>query len=242
MKTMSKRVVTGLLPALWMLASVAMGEEGEAWQSLCRQAEQRGCRREQVEPILRNCSQRHFSTEQADRILNPVYTAMDEGLPVNCLYERIDEGLAKQVDVARIEAALNKRLDSLRTARSLLEELGDGRGGSGPTSGPPMLLENMALALESGLPAETIRSVFLGQKRLRYGRMAHVIEAGESLHLAGFQADQVQEVMDDFVTRNLNRHEMMRVVGLLREGLAQGRSFDVLYASIWIEGEKSASE
>jgi len=189
--------------------------------------------------MLAACRQRGLSSDESAGLFEPVYAAMEEVLPVECLYERIDEGLAKKADLERIDAAVRHRLECLRQARRLLSEVQTGRPGGGPLMGPPHLLPNLGMALESGVSPELLKSVFLRPGRLRYGRLAHVVEAAEALHLAGLEDDQVRRIMGDFLDRDMNRSEMIRVVGLLQQGLAQGRAFDPLYASIWGDAPKT---
>jgi hypothetical protein len=90
------------------------------------------------------------------------------------------------------------------------------------------------MALESGLPAEVLQNIFSRPGGLRYGRMAHVVEAGEVLHLAGLRPSDVQQVMNDCLDRNLDGAATLRVVDVILSGRREGKSFESIYAALWI--------
>ncbi len=205
------------------------------WANFRGECVRRGANREQVGRIVKACQLRGLGTADAEQLLGPVYEAQRENLPVGCIYEKIDEGMAKGVGVFRVSVAAGERLEHMRLARTIVvEELGKRSRGEG--FGPAMLVENTGMALESGLAPATVRAVFRSNDRPQIGRLGHVMEAGETLYLAGFEDRQVERVMIDFLARNLNRHEMFRAVEVLKGGAAQGRDFETIYASLWVSG------
>ncbi len=205
----------------------------DSWQALRETCMRRGCSEAQMESVLNACRVRRLSAAEAGRLMIPVTSATTESLPADCLFARIEEGLAKNVDVDRIESAVQRRLECLRTAQQIFSDLKPRGNGHGPMGGPPRLIGNMALALESGVDPEVLSSVFGHKGPMRYGRLAHIIDAAESLHLAGLDSDQLRRVMNDFLERNMNRQEMCRVVKVLQKGLGAGKPFEDLYVSMW---------
>ncbi len=191
-----------------------------------------GVTTEQVDQTMDVCRLRGLSVADADRLLAPVYAAKAENLPVGCIYEKIDEGLAKQVGITNILMAAEARLACMRQAKvmvSMIPEVGEGHG-----AGPAMLLENTGMALESGLDPEVVTNVFQHNGHRKLGRLAHAMEVAETLHLEGFEDEDIRRVLIDFLDRNLNRHEMFRAVGVLKRGLAKGLDFETVYATLWI--------
>ncbi len=206
------------------------------WKELRAKNLELGVPAAQVDQTLETCRKRGLSARDADVLLCSAYIARAESLPFGCIYTRIEEGLAKQVEVSRVTSAAELRLNCLRQARELTTHLygesTDGRGG-----GPAHLLEHAAMALESGLPSDVLQEVFLRNGRRRIGRLAHVVEAAETLQLAGLAPDQIQRVMIDFLDRDLTRNEVMRAIRVLRDGLAAGGSFENVYAALWVLSE-----
>ena len=204
------------------------------WQALRGKNLALGVSGDRIDQTLDACRKRGLSAQEADRLLTATYAAKTENLPADCIHARIGEGLAKQISVPQISEAAQARLDYLRQARELVSLLRKGSPEGGRGGGPPHLVEHVGLALESGLPPEVIQAVFTRKGPLRLGRLAHVVEIGEALHLAGFQPQQVQRIMTDLLDRNANRPEMVRVVGVLKAGLSDGKDFETLYASLWV--------
>lgn len=233
MTTMHKALAACLLLYLCGLTDAHGARGPKDWEELHSKNLKSGCSAELVEQTLGACRNYGMSVEQADQLFEVVHVAQAEHLPVECICERIEEGLAKKVDFERLLEASSARLAYLREARALvapiLPEPAEGHG-----DGPKKLIVNLSMALESGLPEDMLKAVLLRNGHKRLGRMAHTVEVGESLYLAGLEIAQVQRMMTDCIDRGLSRHEMIRATELLKEGLAGGRDFESVYGSLWV--------
>jgi hypothetical protein len=233
MKTMYNVLMVGLLLMCGRVLAGPDASDSAAWKALREKNSRPDVSATRVDQTLDSCRRRGLSAKDADELLAAVYTARAEHLPVGCIYDRIEEGLAKQVEVARVASAAKIRLECLRKAGVITASIyGDSPGGQG--GGPAHLLEHVAMALESGLPDDVLTEMFRHNGRRRIGRLTHVVEAGETLQLAGLAPDQIKQVMIDFLDRNLNRSEVMRAVGVLTDGLSAGKSFENVYANLWV--------
>lgn len=261
MKTTRNRILIGLLIGL---SASAQPEDihGPGWMGVRCKGVEVGLSEQQVDHTLRACRLRGMSAEETDALLQAVYAAHKEGLPANNICIKIEEGLAKRVATEQIAAAANTRLHCLREARRLVASLrpGMGRGpggmgggmrhgmgsgnpdGPGPGqgrmadgSGPPHLIENLGVALESGVPADLFREVFSHAGHARMGRIMPVVDAAETLHLAGLKPEQIQRLLVDVVDRDLNRHAIQNLVEVVQRELADGNTFDTVYRALWTE-------
>jgi hypothetical protein len=114
---------------------------------------------------------------------------------------------------------------------------GEGRPGHGQGEthgGDRRLVARTAMALESGLPEEVLQEVFGRHGGWRYGRMIHVMEAGETLQLAGLDPQDTKRIMMDCIDRDLNRMEIQRAVGCIVGEYRNGRDFESIYAGLWV--------
>lgn len=204
------------------------------WAALRGKCLRVGAVGERVDQILGICRQRGLSVEDSDRLMAPVYAAKKETLPVGCVYAKIEEGLVKRAAVSNIISTAEARLGYMREAKKLVSSMLSGIA-AGHGDGLTRLIENTGMALESGLEPAIIKTVFRRNGRRRLGRLAHAMEAAETLHLEGFEDSQIQRVLIDFLDRNLSRHEMFRAVEVLKNGLAAGKDFDSIYTGLWVE-------
>lgn len=194
------------------------------------QSEESACCAPAVSNAVASCLIRGLNEADTETLMNVVRKAEAEQLPVECLCAKIEEGLAKQVPVARIAAATEARLGYLRQAEELLGRLkSEGARGDGPAR----LVENLGMALESGLPVEVFETVFNQQEKIRMGRIAPIVEAAEVLQLAGLSPEQIRKVLVDLSARNMNRHEVNRVVSELKQSIDKGLEFDAVYPLLW---------
>lgn len=200
------------------------------WKALHEKGLETGLSTNQVEHALRACQRRGLGTEEADALLCPVYDAQADGLPADCILSKVEEGLAKRVEAESVAAAAEARLQHLRTARKLIESQPRGRRHMG---GPPRLLSHTCLALESGLPEDVLQAVFEHNGGKRMGRLVHVIEAGESLQLAGFDPKDTRQIMFDCMERNLTPPQIHRIVEHVIVEHEKGHSFPELHGRLW---------
>ncbi len=222
--------VVGLL-----LCGVALGGPGQpsskGWKALCGKNAQLGLDEDRLAQMLGQCHEKGLSVREADALLRPIHTAHDESLPVECIFIKIEEGLAKQVDAARITAAAESRLDCLRKARALIARQNSGRGG------PPHLITRICLALESGVPEEVLEDLFKRHGGYRYGRFIQVVEAAETLQLAGLDPGDTQQVLNDCLDRGLRRQEILRVVDYVIAEHRKGIDFKSIHAGLWVHSD-----
>ncbi len=224
--------MVGLLLCGTVLAGDNQAPSGE-WQSLCERNRHIGLDAERVTQMVGHCRKRGLSTRDTETLLAPVRAADRESLPAECVFIKVEEGLAKQVDAARIVAAAEARLECLRKARKLIASTPSERGGAGP----PHLITRTCLVLESGLPEEVLEELFSRHGGFRYGRLIQVLEAGETLQLAGLDPRNTKQIMDDCLDRDLNRMEIMRAVDYVLAEHRNGQDFETIYAKLWLPAD-----
>ena len=91
------------------------------------------------------------------------------------------------------------------------------------------------MALESGLPEAVLQEIFVRGGGRRYGRLSHVLEAAETLQLAGLDPKDTQHVMNDCLDRELNRMEILRAVDYILAEYRKGRDFQVIHDRLWVQ-------
>ena len=209
------------------------------WKTLEGQKHQFGLSEDRVGAMLEQCRKSGLSAVEADALLTPVYAARKEALPAEAVFTKIEEGLAKKVAVDRLLIAAELRLECLRNAKQLLasqKKRGKGFAGGG-YDGNHRLVLRVAMALESGLPKEVLQEVLFRKDACRPGRVGHVLEAGETLQLAGLDPKQTQQIMIDCLDRNLNRMEILRAVDYILSERKKGRNFKSIYPDLWIQSD-----
>jgi hypothetical protein len=199
------------------------------WKALCEQAVTLGIPADRVDQALGRCHRNGMSVADTEALFRPVCIASAESLSADYVFLKIEEGLAKQVDAARVTAAAESRLANLRQAKKLVSGDGQQHGG-----GYQHLTMRTCMALESGLPAEVLQNILSRSGRVRYGRMVHVIDAGGTLYLAGLPPSNIQQIMNDCLDRDLSGPEILRVIDMVLQGHREGKSFESIYATLWI--------
>lgn len=226
MKTMHSMLLAGLLCA------TAMADTSKDWEAVRDASVKAGLDAEQVDQALGLCRKNGLTVPECKALMEPVHAAHAEALPTECLFIKIEEGLAKKVDAARIVNATELRLACLRRAERLVDAARPERGGE-----HRHMVMHACMAIESGLPAEVLQQIFSRPGGFRYGRMIQVVEAGETLQLAGLAPQDIQHVMNDFLDRNLNRGEVLRAVDYLLSEIAKGRDFQSIHAELWVRAD-----
>ena len=232
---MITRVHSGLVVALLCCAAVRAGHVNvpvDSWKELRDKNRRMDFSAERVDCAIAACRSRGLSVRDAEDLFCPVYLAHDAKLPTNCLFIKIEEGLAKGITWQEVHRAVDRRLECLRKADAMIMSVREIRGGQ-----HRHLIQHVCLALESGLPEQVLTDVMHRPARFRYGRMIHVIEAGESLQLSGLKPEQIRQVMNDCVDRDLSCDEVMRVIDVFQHGLHDGRNFNALYATLWVSSD-----
>ncbi len=208
------------------------------WKMLEGQKHQFGLSEDRVGAMLEQCRKSGLSADETDALLAPVYAAREEALPAEAVFCKIEEGLAKKVSVDRVLVAAELRLSYLRSASQMLSlQKKQGKGFSGGHDGGQRLVVRTAMALESGLPKEVLQNVLVRNGGRRPGRVGHVLEAGETLQLAGLDSKYTQQIMIDCLERNLNRMEILRAVDYILTEQNKGRDFKSIYPDLWVQSD-----
>lgn len=187
-----------------------------------------GVPEKRVDEVRAGCRKLGFSEKDTKELINILQTARQESLPAECLLLRIEEGLSKRVPVAVLKSAVEKRLELLRRADALVMSVRGRRGGQ-----HQHLVSHICIAMESGLPEEVLSNVFSRNPQFRYGRMIHVVEAGEALQLEGLAPAEVQQVMNECLARNLTRPEVFRAADFITAQHRKGRAFAEIHQALW---------
>lgn len=205
MKTLAIRRATAWgFVAVWLAAAVSGAQTDDPWALL-----QRNCSAPAAAAYVPRLKERSFTVEQARETLACLIQARTGGLPVSALTLRLEEGLAKNVPPPGLLAAVQTRLRFMLQARDMLqaanyEPVPDGPAGE--------LLAATGLALESGLAPEDLAAILKRGNGTSALRIKSVVEAGESLHLAGVDPATTRGLMDDCLDRDLRRMEVLRAV------------------------------
>lgn len=225
---MYKKILIGLLSGS-LCASCPAQTTAADWKNLREKFSTLGLPANRAEQTLEQCRKKGMSPAATASLLQPVYTAHIEALPIEGVLLKIEEGLAKQVDARRLTAAAQARLYRLRQADNLVSSGRQERGG-----GHDHLIMHTCMALESGLPEKVLEKMFSRPGGFRYGRMTHAIEAGEILQLAGLRSEDTEKIMTDLLDRNLNGAETARVIDIILTGHREGKSFQSIHARLWV--------
>ncbi|MCF7816308.1 MAG: hypothetical protein K9M54_00360 [Kiritimatiellales bacterium] len=224
---MHRMVLAGLL-----FCGTAWTDDSKDWKALREKNLKLGLDTERVDQTLGQCRKNGITAQEAEALLGPVCAAKAEALPTECIFVKIEEGLAKQVDAPRVAVAAEARLDCLRRAGRMVSNVRCGRGGD-----QQHLVMHTCMALESGLPDAVLQELFNRPAGFRYGRLIHVVEAGETLQLAGLEPQQTLHIMNDCLDRDLDRAELMRAVDFIIAEHANGRDFQSIHDDLWIHSD-----
>jgi len=131
------------------------GATAESWQSRCDIEVLRQCGMPQstANRLLRVVVDDRFSPAEARRVLDPLFSACQKGLPVAALADKLEEGLAKGVGPESLFHALDRRRQAYRFAYSLLVS----EGGDGELPQAP--LKDLVEALFAGVQRNELRAL-----------------------------------------------------------------------------------
>jgi hypothetical protein len=227
----SKRLCRSALLAL--LAAAAAGAQApDPWAAL--QQENTGTANAGYVLRLR---QQGFTPDQARQTLACLTEAQRQEVPLPALTTRLEEGLAKKAEPQTVMAAVQTRLRVLTQARTLLQAA---HYGTVPELPRNELLTATGLALESGVPADDLASTLQRGQGQNALRLKSIIEAGESLRLAGVDRATTQSLMNDCLERNLRRMEVIRAVHYSIQQHRGGMDGENIRRSLW--GGNAATE
>lgn len=224
---MFKAVTIGLLFCGIVVANPAE-QPSKDWKQLRARNLSVGLVEERVDWTLGACRKNGMTLEETGELFSPIYAAQAESLPAECVFLKIEEGLVKGVPWKSVRAAGEQRVESLRMADQMIMKARTHRGGQ-----HAHLVSHTCLAMESGLSAEALSTLFSRPGRFRYGRLIHTIEAGESLKLAGLSNEHTLLIMNECLDRDLTCAEIFRVVDVFKSGLRNGSDFEALHATLW---------
>jgi hypothetical protein len=197
-----------LLLALLMAPCLLGGElpvEVASWEGLMKDSPA-VLDRERWQGLVKALKGNGFSCAEARGCLEPVADAAREGLPPDAVLARMEEGAAKKAEADIMLKAGRSRLAALRTAADVLKETGYGARKTENDN----LLKTVAVALESGLGAVTVKPVLARGNGGQPGRMQSIVEAGEIMRLNDMDDATVGPMLSDFIDRNLRRSEVLR--------------------------------
>lgn len=175
----------------------------------------------------------------AERIINYFTHSEKLGLPSDFLRLRLREGLTKGVDQEQILKALEARLQALEQAQQLMA-----RVRHTPPSGRrrhrrpdrDASMATVARALESGLPFETLESLFTpADAKASVMRLHPIVEAGEMMHLAGVPPEAIRHFMHDCRDRGLGRRETLRAADFWIDHHERGMPPETIRRQLWGE-------
>lgn len=197
------------------------------WQELREKNLHLTLSEERVNRTLEQCKRNQMTVAQSDALLCPVYTAHHENLPTDLIFLKIEEGLVKKHSTQTVLEAAKKRLEHLRQAEKLVASI---RRGGGQHR---RLVMNTTLLLEAGFPKEIIERLFNHSSHPRFGHLNHMIEAAEPLLLSEFKPDQIEQILSDFLKRDMHRHEIQRATEWLLAEKAKGTPYKTLHKDLW---------
>ena len=202
------------------------------WRMLEKRQAEFGLSEARIAAMLAQCRKSGLSADAANILLEPVLEANRDKLPAECVFTKVKEGLAKQISVEQIVAVARERLECLRRARKLLAAA-DSPDRGDRMSEPPGLVAQVGLLLEEGFPESALEELLRRYGGRCYGRLLHVLEAGESLQLAGIAPEHTEQFMDECLKRHANWPEIRRAVEYILLESRKGRPFEAIHAGLW---------
>ena len=230
------RVLAAILLLCGVVAASHEKNPAKSWKELREKNLKLGLSVERVDCTLEACRKNKLTLQEAEALLCPVYAAQAEELPTDCVFLKIEEGLVKRIGWKEVQIAATKRLECLRRADKMVLSARQGRGGQ-----HRHLVMHTCVAMESGLPEEVLVAVFNRPGGFRYGRLIHVVEAGETLLLGGMDSKDILHVMNDCLDRGLTGPEIARVVDVVQAGLRAGKDFNTIHDTLWVSSDTDSS-
>lgn len=216
----------------WLTAAAVRAQADDPWLALRQEyADQAGA------AYVPRLQQRGFTAQQARETLACLADAPHQGVPDSALSLRLEEGLAKHVEPQGLLAALQTRLRFMAQARAMVQA-----ANYDMTRGSPCdkLLTATGLALESGVPPGNLADILQRGRGQSAARIQSVIEAGETLTLAGVDPVTTRTLMNDCLERDLRRMEVLRAVRYTLQQHRGGLGGDAIRRSLW--GRKAIME
>lgn len=221
-----------LFAAGWLAATALWAQTDDPWARL-----QRECADPVAAAFVPRLHEYGFTVAQARETIACLNQARDQGVPPVSLTLRLEEGVAKNVAPPGLLAAVQTRLRFMLQAREMLQAANYSPAPAGPCG---ELLIAIGLALESGVASEDLAAILRRGNGASALRMKSIVEAGESLHLAGVDPATTRGLMDDCLDRDLRRIEVLRAVRYALQQRRGGMNGAQIRRSLW--GGQAAME
>ena len=155
-----------------------------------------------------------LSSNDVGTCMRMMKRAQEEGLPDRTIRAKMNEALAKQIPAEAVTNAIRRRVECLKQAETLLgaTKLSD--------VAESRIQEALALALESGVAQDDLAAVLKKADGQPAPRLQAVIEAGETLSLAGLPKESVRKLMDGYVDGEFPR---CRILSSIRSAVVAFR-------------------
>lgn len=198
-----------LLTMLWVGLSpgqtASLRNETDRWEALVGERAD-GIEANRWQRMVEALKGLGFSVDSTRECLAPLQEAVRQALPLESVWTRIEEGVAKGVSAQALQDAVRQRLASLEQAAAILREAGY----SGRNRRHDKLIKSLALAMESGISADSLRGILTRTEGGQYERIQSIVEAGEVMRLNGMDEATVTQMMNDFTERKMRRTEIIR--------------------------------
>ena len=212
--------ITGSLPE----------HNGGRWQAILDKGIAAGVERRRLEKVLTTLATANFTPDQVQIILGPLFKDVRAGIRAGHVLIKLQEGVLKKAHFDILTAITRTRHDSFKKARELLIRTGHG----GAIETYPALLDSTAFALESGYDPSSIHEVLTAGKGKDPDRIVAVMEAGESLHNAGFKQEPLKRIMKDCLDRDLKTQEIGMVLRHIKKKLNEGLDHNTIRDQLWV--------
>lgn len=205
------------------------------WSEVQRVCTESGLNSKDVEEIILRCRKQGLTVMETHSMLSPVCEAGLTGLSTKPATEKIEEGLAKGVPPEAIKSAVAQRIGHLRCAKDITL-----------ATHPKLCIDEViipaAFAMESGVPERVVKSVMEAGRNKRTKEIRAAMEAGETLHLAGFSPEEIEPILEDCLNRNLRRVEFQRVVRYASQQRKRGMEAQRIRQSLWGNGGEGSQQ
>ena len=220
-----------LLATTFWLVRPALGDgpDGTTWESIVQEGRRSGLPARQIEAIADRCRRRNMQPGALQEMLAPALKGARAGLPTLHIVAKIEEGVVKNAPVAA--TAARTRLRHTEQSRLLLAPHFEP-----DKRGVDSLTVATALAIESGVPDSALRNALGHSAGKSPGQMKTVIEAGETLFLAGLEAESIGSLLVDYLQRDLRRSEILRATRYARHRHRERGGSPAARRELWGKG------
>lgn len=198
----------------------------ETWAALQRDCMEASAESKLVKDIISRCREKGIGIGDAHAMLASAVEAAGAGLPCRPVLAKIAEGLAKGVPPTTIAEVAQQRVRYLQNARVMLQSVHEKLVAEATIAAA-------AQAMESGLDADATRTIAEVGRDARPDELAALLEAAESLQLAGFDSDEIPPIVADCLNRRLNRVELKRAIRYSSQQKQRGMETGRIREALW---------